>query len=82
MDVDHLTDLHFQGRWGTVVDCIDLSNKELHRQICVCKVMTPGSLGDVVVGITQNVKYVGSIPSLGALFPMFTSVGQKDRAKS
>ena len=54
------------------VICIDHSGKEPHRQVGVGRVVTPGSLGGVMVGmLAQNVRDVGSIPVLGMIFPIF-----------
>ena len=48
--------------------CSDLSSKEPQREVGVDRVMTSGSLGGVMVWNTRD---VGSIPALGAIFPIF-----------
>ena len=62
--------LEFQ--WGmSVVVCIYLSGKELHRQVGVDKVDTLGSLDGVMVStLAQNVRDVGLIPPLCAILPI------------
>ena len=58
----------------SVVGCTDLSDKELHRQVAVGKVVTSGSLCGVMVSIlAQNVRDMGSIPTLGTIFPISTT---------
>ena len=52
---------------NSVVVCIDLSCKELHRQVGVGIVVTSGSFLCVMV----NAKDVGSIPTQGAMFRIF-----------
>ena len=53
---------------GKVV-CTDLSGKELYRQVGNGRVMTLGSLGDVMVStLAQNARDMGSIAALGAIF--------------
>ena len=55
-----------------VVVCTNLSGKEPHRQAGIGKVVTSGSLGDVMVStLAQNARGVGSIPALGTIFPIF-----------
>ena len=57
-----------------VVVCNDLSNKELHTQVDVCEMVISGSLGgDIVNTLALNARYVGSIPALSTLFPIFFS---------
>ena len=54
-----------------VVGCTDLSGKELHRQVGLSSVVTAGSLDGVMVStMTRNVRAVGSISALGAIFPI------------
>ena len=51
---------------------LSASGKELHRQVGVGTVVTSGSLGGVMVNIPAwNARDVGSIPSLGTIFPIF-----------
>ena len=56
----------------TVVVFIDLSGKEPHWHVGVGSMVTPGSLGgDVVSTLVQNARYVGLIPALGTVFPIW-----------
>ena len=56
----------------SVLFCTDLSGKELHRQIAVCRVVTSGNLGGLMVTkLIQNARDVSSIITLGAIFPIF-----------
>ena len=59
--------------WGTsVVVCTDLSGKEPYKQIGMGRVVTSGSLCGVMVStLDQNDRDVGSIPTLGTIFPIF-----------
>ena len=58
-----------------VVACTDLSGKEPHRQVGVGKIVTPRSLGDVMVRtLDRNTIDVGSILSIGIIFPIFTTL--------
>ena len=53
----------------SVVVCIDLSGKELHRHIGVGEVVAAGSLGGVMVStLSQNAMDVASTRALGAIF--------------
>ena len=55
-----------------VVVCTDLSDKELHRQVDVNRVVIPSSLGGLMVNtLAQNASVVNSIPTLGIIFPIF-----------
>ena len=46
--------------------------KELHRQVGMGILVTSVSLGGVMVSIlARNARYVGSIPAVGTLFPIF-----------
>ena len=55
-----------------VIDCTDLSGKELHRQVVVDIVATSGSLcGVMVITLALNSTDVGSIFALGTIFPIF-----------
>ena len=48
------------------------SGKELYRQLGVDKAMTVSGLRGVMVStLARNARYVGSIPDLGAIFPIF-----------
>ena len=54
-----------------VIVCTDLSGKEPHRQVGVGRVGTSGSLGGIIVStLSQNARDLGSIPTLGAIFPI------------
>ena len=45
----------------SVVVCTDLSGKELHRHVCMCKIVTPGSLcGVMVITLAHNTRGVSS----------------------
>ena len=56
-----------------VVVCTDLSGKEPHRQVGVGRVVASRSLSSVMVStLAQNARDLGSISTLGAIFPMFT----------
>ena len=55
-----------------VVVNTDLSGKELNRQEYMDKVVTSGSLGDVMVcTLAKNVRDLGANPALSAIFPIF-----------
>ena len=55
-----------------VVVCNDLSGKQPHRQVGVDRVVTLGSLsGEMVSTLARLARDVGSIPTLGILFPIF-----------
>ena len=55
------------------VVCTDLSDKGPHRQVSVGRVATLGSLSGVKVStLVQNARYVSSVPTVGAIFPIFT----------
>ena len=65
--------LFFKTLLMSEVLCIDLSGKEPNRQVGVDRVVASGSLGDVMVSaLPRNANNVGSIPVLGAIFPIFT----------
>ena len=54
------------------VVCTDLTDKEPHIRVDVGKVVTSGSLGESSVStLAWNASNVGSIPALGAIFPLF-----------
>ena len=56
---------HFQIRVQSVVAYTDISDKELHRQVGVGRVVTSGSLGGVMVcTLVWNARDVGSTPAL------------------
>ena len=49
-----------------------LSGQEPHRQVELGSMVTSGSLGGEMVSTWgQNTRYMGSIPALGKLFPIF-----------
>ena len=53
------------------VVCIDLLGKEQHKQVCVDRVATSRSLGGLMASTPAwNARDVGSIPALGAIFPI------------
>ena len=55
-----------------VVVCTDFSGREPHRQVDVGRMVTSQSLGGVIVNTpTWNAGEGGSIPALGAIFPIF-----------
>ena len=55
---------------GNVVVCTHLPDRELHRQVGRSRVVKSGSLDGVMVNtLAQNVRDVGSIPTLGTIFP-------------
>ena len=55
-----------------VVGCTDLSDKELHRQVGMGIVVTSGSLRGLMFStLNRNARFVGSIPTLSTLFPIF-----------
>ena len=61
-------------RGMSVIVYTDLSCKELRRQVAVGRVMASGHLGDVILIVSTlacNVRDVGSISALGAIFPLF-----------
>ena len=61
-----LNDLQFQGT--SVVGCINLSGKKLHREVGVGAVVASGSLGGVMVStLAWNARDVGSIRPLGTI---------------
>ena len=55
----------------SVVLCTNLPGKEPHKQVVVGRVVTSGSLDGVT--LVWNARDVGSIPTLGAIFPPFSS---------
>ena len=58
--------------YNSVVVCTDLSGKDPHRQVAMDRVVKSGSLHGVMVNtLAWNVIDVGSIPILGAIFPIF-----------
>ena len=60
---------------SSAVVCTDLSDKEPHRQVGVGRVVTSGGLGGVIVSIlSQNARDVDSIPTLGTLFPISSTL--------
>ena len=61
----------------------DLTCKKQHRQIGVRRVLTSGSLGDVMVRIlAQNARDVGSFPVFGTIFPIFIHTPSRQYFKS
>ena len=57
-----------------IVDSTNLSGKKLYRQVGVERVMTPVSLDGIMVNaLAQNGRDIGLIPTLGAIFPIFTT---------
>ena len=55
-----------------VVACTDLCGKELHRQVGVGIVVTPGKpMGCNASTLAWNAREVGSSPALGTVFPIF-----------
>ena len=59
-------------RETSVVVCIDLSGKDLYRQVGVIRVVTSGSLGGVIVcTLAWNARDMGSISVQGTIFPVF-----------
>ena len=55
-----------------VVVCIKHSHKEPYRQIAKDRVASLERLdGEIVSTLAQNARDVGSIPALGAIFPIF-----------
>ena len=67
-----VTSMSLGGVWVTVGVCGDLSGKEPHRQVAVDRVVTTESLsGTMVSTLNWNERDVGSIPPLGAIFPIF-----------
>ena len=55
-----------------VVVYSDLSEKESHGQVGVSKVVTLGTLDSIMSStLTWNARDLGSIPALGAIFPIF-----------
>ena len=56
----------------TVLVRTDLSSKEPHRQVGVGRMVTSGSLGGIMVStLARNARDVRSIPTVGAIFPIF-----------
>ena len=54
------------------VICIDLSGKELHRQVGMGRVVTSGSLdGGIVCTLTWNARDMCSIPALETILSIF-----------
>ena len=59
-------------RINNVVVCTDLSDKAPHTQVGVGRMVLSGSLGGEMVNtLSRNARDVGSIPALGATFPIF-----------
>ena len=55
-----------------VVVCTDLSGKEPHRQVGMDSMVTwEGLGGEIISTLAQNARDVGSIPTLGIIFPIF-----------
>ena len=51
---------------------ISQARRDLHKQVGVGEMVISGSLGAVMIIIlAQNARDVGSIPALGAKFPIF-----------
>ena len=63
----------YNSRELSVVDFIDIADKELHRQVGYHGILlTSGSLGVVMVStLARNARDVGSIPALGTIFTIF-----------
>ena len=65
----NLKDLQFHRM--SVVARIDIWGRLPHRQIGMDKVVILGSLGGVIFSTpAQNTRDLGSIPALGAIFPI------------
>ena len=72
MSIFHNTHIHTSLLNSIVAVCTDLSGKEPHRQVGVGRVVTPGSLGSIIVcTLAKDAGNVGLIPALGAIFPIF-----------
>ena len=57
---------------NTVVVCTDLSGFELHRQVGVGIMLTSGMpRWSNASTLARNARFVGSIPILGIIFPIF-----------
>ena len=70
MGHSYLKDLQFGDR--SVVVCSDFSGKEPCGQVGIDRVMTPGSLGGIMVRtLARNARVVGSISTLGATSSIF-----------
>ena len=55
-----------------VVGCTNLSTQEPHRRVGLGRVVTSSSLGGVMINtLARHAKDVGSIPTIGAKFPIF-----------
>ena len=74
--------LPFRGAWvaGVGVDmtyvvvCTDFSSNKPHKQEDMGTLVTLGSQSDVMaITLAANVRYVGSIPTVGAIFPLFVT---------
>ena len=71
MDVIH-NNIYSSNVMSAVV-CTDLSGKEPHKEVDIDRVIASGSLGGVIVSsVARTAKELGSIPTLGAIFPTFT----------
>ena len=55
----------------SIVVCTDLQGKESHRQVGVGIVVTSSVM---VSPLSQNARDLGSIPALGAIFPIFLTI--------
>ena len=56
----------------SVVVFTELLDNEPYRQVGVCRQMTSENLGGVMVStLAWNARGVGSVPTLGAIFPNF-----------
>ena len=63
--------MFYEKRSLGIVVCSDLSGKGPHRQVVVGRVVS-GSLVRVMVStLVWNARVMGSIPPLGAIFPIF-----------
>ena len=65
-----------QSHWRIYIYvCTDFSSKESHRQVGVDIVVISGSpCGVMVITLAQNAKDMGSIPTLGTIFPIFITL--------
>ena len=62
------------GSLYSIIACTEHSGKEPHRQVAVGRVVTLGSVGGVMIStMALNARDLGSIPSLGEIFPFFVT---------
>ena len=73
MTTNKISDTSLTTRWTSVdLGCTNIPGKEPHIQVDVSSVVTPGSIGGVMVStLARNVRDVGLIPALGAIFHIF-----------